>query len=118
MSVPDGNLLVTCGNHRSVKVYNKRQSNIVKTFDNIHDGKIYNFYCEELFATAFVCRFCEALIISDHLIILKSIQAFMLCVRWNPMGNMLASASTDGTAKLLDFRTEKVLHTVTNKECK
>jgi len=32
-------------------------------------------------------------------------------VRWNPSGNMLASASDDKTAKLIDFKTGKVLHT-------
>ncbi len=34
-----------------------------------------------------------------------------MCVRWNPSGDMIASASSDGTAKLLDFKTGKVLHT-------
>ena len=34
-----------------------------------------------------------------------------MCVRWSPSGDKLASASTDGTAKLLDFNTGKVLYT-------
>lgn len=34
------------------------------------------------------------------------------CVRWNPNGDMLATACYDRTAKLLDFRTGKTLHTV------
>ncbi len=32
-------------------------------------------------------------------------------MRWNPSGDIIASASTDKTAKLLDSKTEKVLHT-------
>jgi len=34
-------------------------------------------------------------------------------VRWNPSGDMIASASDDFTAKLLDFKTGKILHTDT-----
>ncbi len=36
---------------------------------------------------------------------------YISCVRWNPNGDMLASASDDGTAKLIDFNTGKVIHT-------
>ncbi len=32
-------------------------------------------------------------------------------MRWNPSGDMIASSSWDGTAKLLDLKTGKVLHT-------
>ncbi len=34
-------------------------------------------------------------------------------MRWSPSGDMIASASGDKTAKLLDFNTGKVLHTGT-----
>jgi len=37
-------------------------------------------------------------------------------VRWNPSGDMIASASDDKTAKLLDFKTGKVLHTGTTSD--
>ncbi len=40
----------------------------------------------------------------------------MTCVRWNPSGDVLASASVDKTAKLLDFKTGKVLHTGTSPD--
>ena len=33
------------------------------------------------------------------------------CVRWNPSGDMLASASCDTTIALLDFKTGKALYT-------
>lgn len=31
------------------------------------------------------------------------------CVRWNESGDMLVSASSDKTAKLIEFKTGKVL---------
>ena len=33
------------------------------------------------------------------------------CVRWSQGGDMLATVSSDGTAKILDFKTGKVLYT-------
>ena len=33
------------------------------------------------------------------------------CVRWSPNGDMIASASSDNKAALLDFKTGKVLYT-------
>ena len=36
------------------------------------------------------------------------------CVRWNPSGDMLASASCDTTIALLDFKTGKTLYTGSN----
>ena len=38
------------------------------------------------------------------------------CVRWNPSGDMLATASSDKTAKLLDFKTGKLLYTGTTSD--
>lgn len=35
----------------------------------------------------------------------------MNCVRWNPEGTLLATASDDNTVKLMDFASEKVLFT-------
>ncbi len=37
-------------------------------------------------------------------------------MRWNPSGDMIASASDDKTAKLLDFKTGKILHTGTTPD--
>ena len=34
----------------------------------------------------------------------------MCCVRWNASGDMIASASADKTAALLDFKTGKKLY--------
>ncbi len=37
-------------------------------------------------------------------------------MRWNPSGDMIASASDDNTARLFDFKTGKVLHTGTTSD--
>ena len=36
----DSNLLASGGSDKSVKIYDKRESKIVKTIDNIHSSKI------------------------------------------------------------------------------
>ncbi len=46
----------------------------------------------------------------------ENILDYINCVRWNPSGDMIASASADQTAKLLDFKTGKVLHTGTTSD--
>lgn len=37
-------------------------------------------------------------------------------MRWNPNGDMLASASTDNTVKLLDLKTGKILYSGTTSD--
>lgn len=36
------------------------------------------------------------------------------CVRWDSSGNFLATASEDGTAKVLDLKSEKIIYTGTS----
>ena len=33
----------------------------------------------------------------------------VLCVKWNQSGDLLATASSDGTAKLIDFKSGKTV---------
>ena len=40
----------------------------------------------------------------------------MKCVRWIPNGDMLASAADDKTAKLLNFKTGKIIYTGTTSD--
>ena len=40
-----------------------------------------------------------------------SILDWIRCIRWSPSGDMIASASSDTTVKLLDFNTGKTIHT-------
>ncbi len=37
-------------------------------------------------------------------------------MRWNPAGDVLASASFDSSVKLIDFKTGKVIHTETHPD--
>mgnify|MGYP000865260429 CR=1 FL=1 len=37
----DGNFLASCGRDRNVKVYDRRESRVVKIFDGFHTGEIY-----------------------------------------------------------------------------
>lgn len=37
-------------------------------------------------------------------------------MRWDPSGNVIASASSDRTVKLLDFKTGKVIYTDTTSD--
>lgn len=39
----------------------------------------------------------------------------VVCVRWNPTGDTLVSASLDKKIKLIDFKAGKVLHTEVTK---
>ena len=41
---------------------------------------------------------------------------YISCVRWSPRGDMLATASSDMTAKVVDFKTGKVLYTGTTPD--
>ncbi len=38
----DGNLLVLGGTDKNVKIFDKRQSDIVKTFEDVHSGKEFH----------------------------------------------------------------------------
>jgi hypothetical protein len=40
----DGNLLASGGMDKNIKIYDRRESKIVKTFDGIHSGKKYKYY--------------------------------------------------------------------------
>ena len=39
----DGNLLVSGGGDKDIKIFDKRESKIIKTFDNVHSGKNFEF---------------------------------------------------------------------------
>ena len=93
----NGNLLATGGGDQNVKIFDKRESKIVKTFDGIHSSKILWFV--KLFQT---CNY--------------NFLDGIACVRWNPSGNMLATASLDKSVKLLEFQTGKVLYTGTTSD--
>ena len=39
----NGNLLATGGEENNIKIFDKRESKIIKTFDDIHTGNIFSF---------------------------------------------------------------------------
>ena len=88
----DGNLLAAGGDDKNVKIFDKRESKIARTFDDIHTSNIF------LFNKSFLA--------SNHYFL-----DYTNCVRWSPNGDMLASASADTTVQLLDFKAGKKLYT-------
>ena len=82
-------MLASGGFDGKVKIFDKRQSKIVQTFDDIRKSNIFLFNNKSFLITN--CSYTDSI---D-------------CVRWSPNGDMLASASGDTTVALLDFRTGK-----------
>ena len=90
-------MLAAGGDDKNVKIFDKRESKIVQTYDDIHIGNIFLFNKYFWFYSLF----------------LDSIN----CVRWSPSGDMIASASADSTVQLLDFNTGKKLYTSDESKC-
>lgn len=40
----DGNLLVAAGSEKHIKIYDRRESQIVRTFEEVHSGKKHAYY--------------------------------------------------------------------------
>ena len=85
-------MLAVGGQDKNVKIFDKRESKIVQTFDGIHTRNIF------LFNKSFLTSNCYYI-------------GEINCVRWSPSGDMLASSSDDKTVALLDFKTGKRLYT-------
>ena len=83
------NLLVVDGCDKNVKIFEKRESKFIRTFEGIHNGNIFGFF-NKLFLTS-NCYWIERI----------------FCVQWNPSGDQLVSASFDKTVALLDCKTGK-----------
>lgn len=91
----DGNLLAACG-YRDIQIFDKRVSKIVKTFDDVHASKI--------------------LLLNFDFLEFTHLLGDIYCVRWDPSGSLLASASSDQRARVVDFKTGKVLLTGTTSD--
>ena len=90
-------MLAAGGWDNNVKIFDKRESKIVQTFDGIHTSNSFLF--NEWFLTSY-CYFI----------------GFIYCVRWSPSGDMIASTSFDNTVQLLDFKTGKTIYTGNTSE--
>ena len=87
------NLLASGGYDKNIKIYDRRVSKIVKTIDDIHSGNI-----------------CLAISSMLHIQYNRYLKGLIHCVRWNPSGDLLATASSDKSAKVVDFKTGKIIH--------
>ena len=88
----NGNLLASDGSG-NVNIFDKRESKIVQTFEDIHMGNIISSFNKSSLMTN------------------TYFEGAIHCVRWSPSGEMLATASSDMSASLLDFKTGKKLYT-------
>ena len=90
----NSNLLATGGESKKINVYDKRNSQIVKTFEDIHSRKqIYHCFGIRIIKLHETCYI-----------------GGIICVRWDPSGKSLASSSSDATVKVLDFASGKVTY--------
>lgn len=95
VSQNNGNLLASSDYEKIIKIFDKRESKIVKTFEGIHSS-IFLLFAYLIMLTFNLLYFSRDII---------------NCVRWNVTGDFLATASSDKTTKLLDFKTGKILYT-------
>lgn len=87
-------MVASGGKDENIKIFDKRNSKIVKIFDAKNSSKFFHLV--------------NSFILID---IFDNITEILNCVRWSPSGDMLAAASRDNAAKLFDFNTGKVLYT-------
>lgn len=99
----NGNLLVA-DNYHDIKIIDKREAKIIKTFDAIHKGKILLCFLIRLILIFSLIFFFSCSICNRFWLDLIN------CVRWDPSGDLLSSASFDRTTKVLDFKTGKILY--------
>ncbi len=93
----------------------QRSSRLLKAFTRVKNSlHLLLFFA---FLVLFVLYFFKLFFHVSHFNYrFENILDTIYCVRWNPSGDMIASASHDQTAKLLDFKTGKVLHTGTTPD--
>lgn len=90
----NGNLLAACGRDLDIKIYDRRESKIVKTFAELYRSNDLTGLIELI-----------SLLLDQ-----------VTCVRWNSSGTTLVSGSTDSTVKVVDFNTGKILHSEKNSD--
>lgn len=91
----DGNLLASGGEDKNIKIFDRCESSIVKISTELHSSRPITFNFVKL---------C-----------LSNIEEIN-CVRWHSSGTLLATASADSTAKVLDIKTEDVVYTGTTSD--
>lgn len=84
----DGNLLLFVGGRGMIGIYDFREARITQKFKGAPKRNL---------SMLAISEFGEA------------IQSTFWCARWSPDGNLIATASNDGNAKILDYRNGKTL---------
>lgn len=119
----DGNLVATGDEQGTIKIYDKRgKTQNTKTFHKVHRRK--NHCCVSINAKNNVAY--ESFLFLLQLSFWNSIHQWWLtclsnnldqvyCVRWHSTGSVVASCSTESTAKIIDFKTGKVLENVKSR---
>ncbi len=115
----DANLLASGGDDEIIRIFDKRESKIVKSFEGVHSSKEFPSFLVVICDLEF-CFFFNLLKFVFHASHFnyrsENILDYIYCVRWNPSGDMIASSSKDKTVKLLDIKTGKVLYTGTTSD--
>jgi WD40 repeat protein len=77
----------------------------------------FHFWCHTLLRFCLLFNLFKIFFPTSHIHYwFENILDEIYCVRWNPSCDMIASSSYDKTAKLLDFKTGKVLNTGTTSD--
>lgn len=80
----EGTLLAGGGYDQIVKIYDTRAGKIIKNIDGLHEG---NSLVDD----------------SEEKLLCEITAGPITCVRWNSAGKLIATASWDGTVKIIDF---------------
>lgn len=80
--------MAAVGSDWNIKLYDRREGKVVHNYCVLHEG----------------------LPDSSVLLIWKHFLDCVNCVRWDPHGNMIGTASDDKTVTLLDFKSGKVIY--------
>ncbi len=92
----------------------RRLSKPLKAFIQVNTFILFHFCCHPLFRVCLFFNFFKLFLHPSHFNYeFENNLDCIYCVRWNPSGDMIASVSRDRKAKLLDFKTGKVLLTGT-----
>ena len=81
---------------KAIKIFDKRESKIVKTFEGIHSSKEFPFHscCHPLLRFCLLFNLFKLFFHASHFNYrFEIILDYINCVRWNPSGDMIASAS-------------------------
>ena len=87
-------MLASAGSNAVVRIYDRRESKVVISFDKVHWGKSYS--------NIYVLDTCK--------LIFDTLVQPINCVRWSAAGDLLTTASEDTSSKVVDIKTGRAIH--------